>query len=208
MGPRLSSPPDSSCFEIGESPEGLLRVAWRSPLSRGPRWFGVGFLLVWLCGWAAGEFFAGAALLGLLPGKNNRPRPAPGFANLFLLVWLAFWTLGGLAAMLSLAQLLRRSRPESLTFGADELVYDPGTQFVTSNPWQVRNTRAAPRLSFPGAKVRTIPRECFKTLRLERIGDGQRLTVDMGADRVEIGAGLREPEREWLEKLLREWAGV
>ena len=40
---------------------------------------------------------------------------------------------------------------------------------------------------------------------LERVGERQRLRVDFGADRIEIGNLLREPEREWLAEQLREW---
>ena len=34
----------------------------------------------------------------------------------------------------------------------------------------------------------------------------QRLVGKYGADEVEIGADLREPEREWLAAVLRAWA--
>jgi hypothetical protein len=40
---------------------------------------------------------------------------------------------------------------------------------------------------------------------LDRVGERQRLTFDRGADRVEIGADLREPEREWLFAVLHRW---
>jgi hypothetical protein len=40
---------------------------------------------------------------------------------------------------------------------------------------------------------------------LERVGERQRLCFDRGADRLEIGARLREPEREWLFAVLQRW---
>ncbi|MEZ6126174.1 MAG: hypothetical protein R3C49_23845 [Planctomycetaceae bacterium] len=40
---------------------------------------------------------------------------------------------------------------------------------------------------------------------LERVGERQRLRFDIGADRIEIGNLLREPEREWLAAQLNEW---
>ena len=40
---------------------------------------------------------------------------------------------------------------------------------------------------------------------LERVGERQRLRVDHGAERVEIGYLLREPEREWLAVQLQRW---
>jgi hypothetical protein len=44
-------------------------------------------------------------------------------------------------------------------------------------------------------------------IRLERVGGRQRLSLDWGAERVEIGRRLREPGREWLAEVLRRWAG-
>ena len=46
------------------------------------------FLMLWLTGWAFGEYFA---LSQILSGGNV-------FGSLFLLVWASFWTLGGLVA--------------------------------------------------------------------------------------------------------------
>lgn len=40
---------------------------------------------------------------------------------------------------------------------------------------------------------------------LERIGERQRLYFDPGADRIEIGEHLREPEREWLAAVIQSW---
>lgn len=48
------------------------------------------FLLLWLSGWAVGEWFALAQLLG----SGN-----PLAVDLFLLVWVSFWTLGGVVAL-------------------------------------------------------------------------------------------------------------
>lgn len=72
----------------------------------------VAFLSVWLCGWAAGEYFAGGTLLaglrelfapGLdvpwLPRMTNRAPASPWPVLAFLGVWVAFWTAGGLFAM-------------------------------------------------------------------------------------------------------------
>lgn len=50
-----------------------------------------------------------------------------------------------------------------------------------------------------------IPTDQLAEFKLERVGERQRLTVDHGADRIEIGASLREPEREWLAKTLQTW---
>lgn len=52
------------------------------------------FMLVWLCGWAMGEWIALSQLFG---------SGGPFAVDLFLLVWVSFWTLGGLAALAVLA---------------------------------------------------------------------------------------------------------
>jgi hypothetical protein len=51
----------------------------------------------------------------------------------------------------------------------------------------------------------TASRDQITNVRLDRVGERQRLTIDHGADRIEIGACLREPEREWLVEVLKQW---
>lgn len=83
------------------------------------RFFAAGFLGFWLCGWAVGELFAGAALLGMIGQSvapellrelkfpmTGDPGGAPWFVIGFLLVWLTFWTAGGIAAMREAGRLL------------------------------------------------------------------------------------------------------
>jgi hypothetical protein len=55
--------------------------------------------------------------------------------------------------------------------------------------------------------ARTIPREELGDVRLEEVEGRQRLTIDHGAESIESGAELREPGREWLAEILRDWAG-
>jgi hypothetical protein len=45
-------------------------------------------------------------------------------------------------------------------------------------------------------------------LKLERVGEKQKLSFDYEADRIEIGETLTEPEREWLYEILKEHCGV
>jgi hypothetical protein len=52
------------------------------------------FMVFWLCGWSAGEWFALSELLR--PGS-------PLVVDLFLLVWVSLWTLGGLAVVAVIA---------------------------------------------------------------------------------------------------------
>lgn len=50
-----------------------------------------------------------------------------------------------------------------------------------------------------------FPADSIGAFTLERVGERQRLRVDHGADRLEVGALLREPEREWLAEQLVKW---
>lgn len=52
------------------------------------------FMVLWLCGWSAGEWFALSEILR--PGS-------PLVVDLFLLVWVSLWTLGGLAVFAVIA---------------------------------------------------------------------------------------------------------
>ncbi len=81
--------------------------------------FAAVFLCLWLCGWAAGEYFAGSALAGILverfaPGTQlawlphvRGPASAGGIpVAAFLSLWLTGWTVGGCFAIGALVQLL------------------------------------------------------------------------------------------------------
>jgi hypothetical protein len=78
------------------------------------------------------------------------------------------------------------------------LIYFPGfLRADTTSTWKLLFKRS-PRI---------INRGAIDAITLERVGERQRLTVDVGADRIEFGSYLKEPEREWLATVLRLWAG-
>ena len=56
-----------------------------------------------------------------------------------------------------------------------------------------------------GPRTIVIARPDLGKFVLDRVGERQRLSIDRGADRIEIGAALREPEREWLFVALDDW---
>jgi hypothetical protein len=119
------------------------------------RWFVSAFLLLWLCGWAAGVVFALGALVATLGGLLapeltrqlgvSKMAPEPPGAWLiagFLSLWLAFWTAGGLAAMRELL---------SQSWGSERLEFDAtGVR---------RERRAGPfrsRTEWPAASIRDV----------------------------------------------------
>jgi hypothetical protein len=212
MNPILSPPPEGSSFRFETTDEGWNRVSWRTAppwyLRLGPAAF-IGF---WLMGWAAGEMFAIGALVGMFAGAGpfaGAQNPGGGFqwfAALFLIGWLGAWTVGGLAAMWALHKLLQRPRDESVTLADDELIYDPGSLSFEAIQ-NANNSRQTAQAFRKGIKPCTISLSQLGEIRLEHVGDAQRLSVDVGAERITIGQSLREPEREWLASALKRWAG-
>lgn len=91
------------------------------------------FLLVWLCGWAAGEWFA---LGQIFDGRFH-------VTDVFLAVWATLWTLGGLGAMLALGWQLAGTERLFVTSGA--LVVEKGFAFFRRrkvwNPGDAGNFR-------------------------------------------------------------------
>ena len=58
-----------------------------------------------------------------------------------------------------------------------------------------------------GEKHGVCERSHIGNVMLERIGERQRLSFDFKSQRIEIGKGLTEPEREWLCEELRKYIG-
>ncbi len=145
------------------------------------------FMGFWLCGWAYGLVSVGSEVWA---GKNN----------LFTLFWLGGWTVGGLMAMYVLFQLLRPKVPETLRLSINGMTYDSGVA-----PMQLNNDTARQRsLSeyFPKRVRVDLTRQQLQSLRLRPTDSGNRLTVDAGAQRLDLAKGGSEIEREWLYQVL------
>ena len=200
-------PPPNSRILFGQDDDGHPMLSWKPGVSTVGRWATAAFLGFWLCGWFAGEVAALGMLATMVAGILRDGGGAIAWGvGLFLLIWLAGWTTGGFWAARAFAILVQKPRPESLTFGP-VLRYDPGSFLaIPTNGDMDRESARAFRLWRP-PPVREIPWSELGPIRLERVGERQRLTVDWGAERIEIGATLREPEREWLAEILRAWAG-
>jgi hypothetical protein len=121
-----------------------------------------------------------------------------------LVFLLAVLTVGGGLAVWTLWAVIRPTRPESVRLEAEVLRYDPGRG--PYDPWRrsrlpVWGHPPAP----PPAPAATVARSDIGGFVLEQVGGRRRLCLARGADRLEIGAGLREPDREWLFAVLRRW---
>jgi hypothetical protein len=147
------------------------------------------FILFWLGGWAVGEVSAARRLLTMPVGGGTA----------FLVFWLCAWTVGGLFAMLSIRRVFQRSVPEIIKLEVAGLVYDPGMP-----PFKMPISRSFPAWSalFPKRTELRIDRTQLKSLRLREGDTCNRLTVDAGAQRVDLASAATDVEREWLFKLL------
>lgn len=170
-------------------------LSWPTPSPGPARYAAAAFIAFWLCGWAVGWVSAA----GEIARRGNDDA-----SRLFLGGWLGAWTVGGGFAVWLLCAMLRPTRPESVRLEADVMRYDPGrAPYVPWRryPWWGWGGSAVPAPT-PAA---VVARSDIRGFVLGRVGERQRLCFDRGADRLEIGAPLREPEREWLFAVLRAW---
>ena len=154
--------------------------------SSGPMRFFVGpFLLAWLGGWFAGFSSAASKLLS-------------GQAPATLVFWLVGWALAGAFAAHWAYRALRPSVPESLRLMPNSVIYDSGIP-----PFQTYTSRTDFWKSMFQKRTRTeLDWQKLQSLRLRETNDGNRLTVDADALRLDIAQSASEIEREWLYQLL------
>jgi hypothetical protein len=148
------------------------------------------FMLFWLGMWQIGFRDAGSKVLA-------------GNAPAFLIFWLCGWTLGGIGAAYTLFRVLRPSVPETLALRRNVVAYDSGVAPPQFNSYRRnQNPISAWRSTFPKRLQADLDRNELQTLRLRETESGNRLTVDVEAQRIEIAAAASEVEREWLARLL------
>jgi hypothetical protein len=171
MAEPPAKPDGSNIEEIDDLDGRTYRLKWAMG---GPSRFVIAaFLVFWLCGWAVGFVSAADTVLNGPEGPTVFVILAQGF----LVFWLVGWTCGGIFAVFMLYIVLRPRRPEIISLKHDSFQYDSGTA-------QIRRKQVEIRKRDVGNVV------------LERVEERQRLYVDHGADRIEIGEHLPEPDRE------------
>ncbi len=154
------------------------------------------FLIFWLCGWCAGWI---GAFHELFFSHQKTP-------ELFLLFWLGGWTIGGGFALAYLYRLLRPSIPETLTLARPNLIHDSGVQpldIMSFNRYAYRHRQNAWKKAFQRRKVTIFSPENLATLKIRDVDGGNRLTIDQGNERFDLGESLTEVEREWLFERLK-----
>ena len=126
---------------------------------------------------------------------------APREAQAFFVFWFMAWILGGAACTYFAYRSFRPSVPESLTLMPNGVTYDSGIPplrgylglTLSKDTWKSvvpKRTRVE------------LDRGKLQSLRLRETNDGNRLTVDVDALRLDIAQSASEIEREWLYQLL------
>lgn len=147
------------------------------------------FLVLWLGGWVMG--FASAAKQ-ILAGEGGA----------FLIFWLGGWSLGGVFAAYFAYRLFKSPIPEKLLLNKPNLAYDTGVPPVQFS-FHPANQMDFWKKLFAKQKKHEFNSSNISTLKLRDTDSGNRLTIDLGANRIDIGNGITEIEREWLHEYLQ-----
>jgi hypothetical protein len=179
------NPPTGSDISIRRGDQGPVIII---PAKGNPtRYFGGLFLLFWLGGWAFGF-------------KSVLTKLLSGGGNAFEVFWLGGWTVGGVLAAYTAFRIFRPSVPETLLLKRSSIDYDAGIPPIELNSYQKRKNYWG---SVFAKRLRTeLGREALISLRLRETDEGNRLTIDIGAKRVELASQASEVEREWLARSL------
>jgi hypothetical protein len=158
------------------------------------RYFGGAFMLFWLGGWAFGFKHAASEVLS-------------GKANGFIIFWLGGWTIAGIFAAYTVYRIFRPPVPETLELARTGIAYDSGIR-----PFQLNSGSGSTgdrwKSTFPKRVRAVLDRRELQSLRLRETESGNRLTVDLDAQRLEIASGASEIEREWLARVLARRYGL
>lgn len=186
----MNNPPQGSKIRI-ESERGYEKITVPQG-NGGPMRYLVGlFLLAWLGGWTIGLI---AAFTALVSGKESDQ-------DGFLLFWIVGWAIGGVFAIRFAWRILQPSVPEQLLLTVPTLSYDTGIQPFTLS-LDYRDQMDTWKKLFKKRKKEQFSVEEIRTLRLREFENGNRLTLDKGVERIDIGASLTDIEREWLFNFL------
>ena len=189
-------PPEGSTISI-KSELGIEKIVAPHPSGGIYRFLVVSFFIFWLGAWAIGWV---NAVSDLITETTN------GRAKGFLMFWLTGWTLGGIGVCWILILLLRSSEPEVFLINLPKLTYDSGippfTRSIFIMPFDYPAQRNMwKRFLRKRSRAEFQPHE-IKTLRLREFDSGNRLTIDKGTTRYELGLYLTDVEREWLFRKL------
>ena len=181
-------PPQGSKITVSE--EGLERVIRIHRKHEGVMKIVIGFLLLfWLGGWFMGVY---EDFEKLISSKGD----------ISLLIHAVAGLAAGLGAGYLLYFLFRPYAPETLRLGSDSVNYDTGfPAFHLELDFEEPKGKIW-RPMLPKRIWIKLERQVLQTLKLREFDSGNRLTVDLNAERIDIGKTASEVEREWLYEVL------
>ena len=191
--------PEGSKINIERDVDSI-RYSWRKGKKSIGHYLVLAFMSFWFCGWTVGGFAVVYILIVTAVGFFIDKVPI--FVLLFLLFWLGGWTICEIVVFKTLYYALKPKKSSVLTISNRGIVFETGT----SSPILGQRQHYKKAVSFKEFKNRTfnLGTSEAETLKLDRAGEKQRLSFDQGAERIEIGESLTEPEREWLYNVLTE----
>lgn len=196
---HLPELPANSVIQVEETSDGL-ELRWLNPRGNVVAKYGLTvFTMLWLGMWARGAAFAIRELLDEWGSK--------GTISPFLAVWLALWLVAGGFAIALVISTLTPRRPEVLALESTRFRHREGTppfEYGMRQWWRWWRYRWLWKL-FRRLKRTEGDKRIVGNVRLDWVGERQRLTLDVGSEQIEIGQHLREPEREWVAEALQVW---
>jgi len=196
----INEPPLGFKIQVEETLRGTT-YSWRDEESTSAKFKRVIFHLLIVCG---AVFFGLFVLNQLTSGSEEAP-------PYFLWGMFVFCVLMALFNLSLIYSKLKGPKPYILTLSPGSIHYQVGTLSESSIDMELRNVRSLNEAITMCKKYRkrnlNIETSKIANLKLERVGEKQRLSFDYEADRIEIGETLSEPEREWLYEILKEHIG-
>ena len=126
-----------------------------------------------------------------------------GKGSFFLVFWLSAWTIFGVLAALTAYRIFRPTVPETLQLRRSGIDYDSGIPPFEVNNYGRNASKREYWNSLLSRRMRaSFDRQQLRSLRLRETETGNRLTIDLGAQRLELASQASEVEREWLARLL------
>lgn len=197
----IREPPSGFKIQVEETLRGTA-YSWKDEEGNSARFRRIIFHLLIVC---AAVFFGLFVLSQLASGSKEAP-------SYFLWGMFVFCVLMALFNLSLIYSKLKGPKPFILTLSPGNIHYKVGTISESSINSELSNVKSLNEAIAICKKHRkrnlNIETSKIANLKLERVGEKQRLSFDYEADRIEIGETLTEPEREWLYEILKEHCGV
>lgn len=186
----ITQPPAGSRITIVQ--DGQEEIISIPPKPRSPAQFLVfAFMIFWLGLWAQ----------GWLSAANQVLTKGLAGAGAFLVFWLCAWTVGGVLVMHTLRASIRMPTPATIRLRSDGVLYDAGFSPIQWNT-DPKSQRNSWKDAFKKPPIRLFANQDLTSLKLREADGSNRLTIDVGNERIDLAEAATEIEREWLFEYL------